>query len=540
MLTRTRLSLFTGLLACLGLLALWAWPPPTQAADPPSPPDKKAILLVSFGTSVEAAQAVYAKIDSATRARFPGVEVRWAFTSRKIRAKLAAQGQVRLSPIQALANLAEDGYARVAMQSLHIIPGEEFEGLKDIAARWEGMPKGLKQVEVGMPLLDSGEDRQRTVQAMLAHAPKERQPGEALVYMGHGTSHAANSIYVEVAGLLNRLDPNAFLATVEGSPDLGSVRRELTTRGVKKAWLIPFMSVAGDHALNDMAGDEEDSWKSILDRDKISSQPVLTGMAEHPEIVAIWLDHLQAALARVDKESAKAAAAQGDPDHGWGGEVTLPLYSKYLSRGALAIDDPVMQPGATLSGHGFTFNVWGNYNLTDKVGRKDKFTEVDLTGEYAFSLGDFSLPLGVVHYLYPNMTQPNTTELYAGLSYNALVTPTLKLYQDVGDVRGLLAAFTLTHNQELWRPQRQAAVNLSLTAGVEWGSSEYNEYRYNWGVEGDRLIDASLVIGLPCKLLDAMTVTPSYTHVWLLDEAVKEAAGYDNKGFWGLSIACSF
>ncbi|MBI5522252.1 MAG: sirohydrochlorin cobaltochelatase [Desulfarculus sp.] len=541
MITKTCSGVRFRWLALFWLLASLALPLSAQAGEHPvAKPGKNAILLVTFGTSVEPAAKVFAKIEAATRARFPGVEVRWAFTAKKIRQKLAARGQITLSPAQALANLTEDGFDRVVMQSLHIIPGEEFEGLRDIASRWEGMPKGLKQVELGLPLLDSGQDRLRTAKAMLAHVPKERVPGEALVFMGHGSPHPANAIYGTMADLLQNMDPNAFLATKEGTPEFESVQRELIAKGVKKAWLIPLMSVAGDHAHNDMAGKEADSWASMLGKAGIASQPVMRGMAEYPEIVDIWMDHLQVALAKVEREAAQAAAKPGETDKGWGVELTLPMYSKYLSRGALAIDDPVMQPGATLSGYGFTFNVWGNYNLTDKVGRKDKFTEVDLTGEYAFELGNFSIPVGVVHYLYPNMTQPNTTEVYAGLSYKALITPSLKIFQDVGDVHGQLAAFTLGYNQEVWRPRHKAVVNLAITAGLDWGSSDYNKYRYNWGVDGDRLIDTSLVVGLPCKLIDAVTITPSYTHVWLMDSAIKEAAGYDSKGFWGLNLTLAF
>lgn len=294
------------LLLCLALLCLLAWtvhPASAQAGEKPEvKAEKKAILLVTFGASVESAQAVYAKIEAAAKARFPGVETRWAYTAKMIRRKLAGQGQVYLSPAQALANLAEDGYTRVAMQSLHVIPGEEFEGLKETAARFAGMPKGLARVEVGQPLLASAGDMRRTAEAMLAHAPKERKAKDALVFMGHGTRHAANAAYPAMAYVFQKLDPNASLGTVEGYPGLDEVKAELKARGNKKAWLIPFMSVAGDHAVNDMAGEEEDSWKSVLGREQVSCQPVLTGMAEHPEIVAIWLDHLQAALEKLDRE----------------------------------------------------------------------------------------------------------------------------------------------------------------------------------------------------------------------------------------------
>lgn len=252
-----------------------------------------------------------------------------------------------------------------------------------------------------------------------------------------------------------------------------------------------------------------------------------------------------AALAALLLPSLAQAAEEGvalkeSQDQDWSVDLIVPYFSKYVSRGAVAVDDPVLQPMANLSGYGFTFNVWGNYNLTDKIGVKGKFSEVDLTGEYAFALGDFSFPVGVIHYLFPNMTQPNTTEVYAGVSYDALIKPSLKLYQDVGDAHGLLAALTLGWERELGQPLPGVSCSLLANAGLDWGSSDYNSYRYNWGVDGDRLIDYSISLGLALRIMEALTVTPSYTHMWLIDSAIKEAAGYDDKGFWGLSLTWSF
>ena len=87
-----------------------------------------------------------------------------------------------------------------------------------------------------------------------------------------------------------------FVGTVEGAPGIEDIRAILTERGIKKAYLLPFMSVAGDHAINDMAGDEEDSWKSILTRAGITCVPILKGTAEYDDIVDIWLDHLRGPL----------------------------------------------------------------------------------------------------------------------------------------------------------------------------------------------------------------------------------------------------
>jgi len=278
-------------------------PSPAQAGEEKTEgsAEKIAVLLVTLGTSVPEAQRPFQAIEQAVRARFTGLEVRWAYTAKMIRRKLAVRGQLTLSPAQALANLAEDGYTRVAVQSLHVFPGEEFEGLKETAARFAGMPKGLARVEVGMPLLASPEDMRCVAEAMLAHTPKERNAKDALVFMGHGSRHPANAVYPAMAYIFQKLDPNVSLGTVEGYPGLDEVKAELKALDNKRAWLIPFLTVIGDHVLNDMLGEEDDSWKSALEREKVSCQAVLAGMAEHPEIVTIWLNHLQEALDRLSK-----------------------------------------------------------------------------------------------------------------------------------------------------------------------------------------------------------------------------------------------
>ncbi len=121
----------------------------------------------------------------------------------------------------------------------------------------------------------------------------------ALILMGHGTHHPANIYYPGLQYSLDRLDPLILIGTVEGTPSLEDVRRVLATHKVAKVYLQPFMAVSGDHAMNDMAGDEEDSWKSVLTRDGLTCVPILRGTAESPVFVEIWLDHLQTALDRL-------------------------------------------------------------------------------------------------------------------------------------------------------------------------------------------------------------------------------------------------
>jgi sirohydrochlorin cobaltochelatase len=257
---------------------------------------KKAILLVSFGTSDPEAAKAFELIENRARDKFPGVELRWAFTSRMIRAKLAKQGKLLDSPETAFARLMDDGYTHVAVLSLHTIPGEEFHELYQNAHLFGQMAGGFQKVLVARPLLSSSKDMETVAQALLKTIPG-RKTGDAVIFMGHGTErHPADAIYLAMNQVFQEIDPNAFVATVEGSNSLETVTPKLKKRKVKKVFLVPLMSVAGDHAKNDMAGDEEDSWKSILTGKGFKCEPILKGTAEVPEIVDVWLDHLKSAF----------------------------------------------------------------------------------------------------------------------------------------------------------------------------------------------------------------------------------------------------
>ncbi len=258
---------------------------------------KKAILLVAFGTSIPEAQKAFHKIDRMTRETFPNMEIRWAFTSKKIRRKLAKQGKVLDSPEIALAKLMEDGYTHVAVLSLHFIPGKEFHDLYTNAQLFAQMRGGFGKLIVAHPLLSSHKDFERVAEAIMKHIPGSRKPNEAVVLMGHGSKkHPADALYLAMHSILQSKDPLFFLGTVDGRPTLDEIIPELRAKRVKKVYLMPFMSVAGDHAKNDMAGDDPDSWKSILESLGFRCEAVLKGMAEYPEIVEIWLDHLKNAL----------------------------------------------------------------------------------------------------------------------------------------------------------------------------------------------------------------------------------------------------
>ncbi|MBC8246480.1 MAG: sirohydrochlorin cobaltochelatase [Deltaproteobacteria bacterium] len=256
---------------------------------------KLGILLVAFGSTIPEAQVSFENIDREVKASFSKIPVRWAYTSHMIRKKLARSGKHLDSPEVALAKMLDEGFTHVAVQSLHTIGGYEFHDLRRTVHQFQ-YPGGFKHIMLGFPLLSSQESMQRAGDAILANIPKDRKQNEGVVYMGHGTHHPSNAFYAALMFQVQRKDPNIFIGCVEGYPEINEIMAMLKEKNITKVFLMPFMSVAGNHARNDMAGDSEDSWKSILTKAGIESVPILKGTAEYDNMVAIWADHLGTVL----------------------------------------------------------------------------------------------------------------------------------------------------------------------------------------------------------------------------------------------------
>lgn len=250
---------------------------------------------------------------------------------------------------------------------------------------------------------------------------------------------------------------------------------------------------------------------------------------------------------------AQVVVAQADEekkdDKGWAVDASAAYMSRYVWRGIMQVNDPVLQPSINVAKNGFTFNAWGSYNLTGKNdygspygNGKNKFTEIDLTAEYAFSFGDFSLPLGVIYYAFPNTPYSSTTELYAGVTYNWLITPTLKVYQDIDAQHGEYVNFALAYAYDLPQFTKDATWQLALGGNIGWGSSDYNQFYWgaNRTLHEDAITDASVTVSVPVKIIDWITIAPSYTQLWLVDDKIKDAAGYDSKNWYGLTLTLSF
>ena len=274
---------FVAVLLCCLLSAASAWA-------------KGGMLLVAFGTSVDKARPAIDAVVKTCGAQTDG-PVLLAFTSDIIRKKLAAAGENVPSVNAALRQLADQGVDEVLVQSLHIAPAEEYSQLERMIVRFVTKNPGVfKSVKVGYPLLVSEKDLNTVVSVVLDALP-ERRRGDAVVLMGHGNDRGPGDLVLAAAATaFHKADPLVWLATVEGANSFDRVLPQLRAAGVKRVWLQPFMLVAGDHAVNDLAGPEEDSWASRIRAEGMTPLPHLVGLGEIEGIRRLFLEHARHAV----------------------------------------------------------------------------------------------------------------------------------------------------------------------------------------------------------------------------------------------------
>jgi sirohydrochlorin cobaltochelatase len=254
---------------------------------------KPAIVLTAFGTSTEAF-ATYQHLEGQIKQRFPDHEIRWAFTSVKVRDKVAQEQGRQLQDLgTTLRELKAAGYDRVAVQSLHIVPGEEWE--KKIVQVSREIA-GLK-IALGKPLLSSPEDQEKVLQAVSQTFPKDLK-NTAVVLVAHGSPiPQGEAAYLAFDRLLRSRYPNVFLGTVAGKPSREEVMAAVKQAQVATVVLRPFLLVAGEHVAKDVLGDDPESWKSELLKQKpYRLEGVTQGLGYLDGIVAVYLEHLAQAL----------------------------------------------------------------------------------------------------------------------------------------------------------------------------------------------------------------------------------------------------
>ena len=255
---------------------------------------KKAILVVSFGTSyLDTLEKTIEKAEKQIRDNFSEYDIYRAFTSHKIIKKLKEKYEIFIeTPEEMLEKLYENGYEEIIMQPLHMIPGEEFIYINKIA---DSFKEKFEILKVGRPIFYyQGIEELPQDYSLFIEATKELyEENNAVVLMGHGTAHPANSVYGCLQAVFEDEGyENVFVTTVEGYPNFENVIKRLRRRNISEVTIAPLMVVAGDHARNDMASDEDESLKSMLEAEGIKVNVHMRGLGESEKFNQLYINRI--------------------------------------------------------------------------------------------------------------------------------------------------------------------------------------------------------------------------------------------------------
>lgn len=256
---------------------------------------KKAILLVSFGTSyAESRRKTIDKILDDVRSHFPDYQIYQAWTSKMIIRILKERDNLSIPTLEeVMIQITSDGITDLIVQPTHLLNGLENDIMKETIRSIVSPDVNLC---FGNPLLTTTEDNHKVLNAVMtvfSDIPQE----DALIFMGHGTTHYANSVYAALDYTLKDIGySHAFMGTVEAYPNLETLIRQVSHINPRRVHLAPFMLVAGDHANNDMAGTDADSWKSQFEAAGYEVVCHIHGLGEYEGIRKIYLAHLKNAI----------------------------------------------------------------------------------------------------------------------------------------------------------------------------------------------------------------------------------------------------
>ncbi len=254
------------------------------------------LLVISFGTSYnDNRRLTIGAVEEAMEKAFPDWSVRRAFTAQLIIDRLQRRdGQVIDNVGQALDRAVENGVKRLVIQPTHLMDGLEYNDVVNEAAQYAD---AFEAMAIGAPLLTSDEDFQ-IVAKVMAEATAQYDDGKtAICFMGHGTEAAANTVYARMQQVMTDAGyANCFIGTVEAAPTLDDVLALVQAGGYERVVLQPMMIVSGDHANNDMAGEDEDAWKTVFENAGYEVECVLKGLGEYEAIHDLLAAHAQAAI----------------------------------------------------------------------------------------------------------------------------------------------------------------------------------------------------------------------------------------------------
>lgn len=250
---------------------------------------KKAILVVSFGTAYKSTrEETIEACENKIKEEFSEYDFYRAYTSNKIIQKIKISENIDIyNPKQSLDKLYEDGYEEVIIQTLHIIAGKEFNKLKK---QFENYKSKFKKLALGKPLITGDNDYKEILEALKIQISKINK-NEAMIFMGHGTSNDENKVYSYMEDILRDDGINAYVVTIKDYLKLNKIITTLKKDSINVVYLMPFMLVAGVHAIKDMAGDNENSWESILKKHGFEVKIYMQGLGANIKIQEKFINH---------------------------------------------------------------------------------------------------------------------------------------------------------------------------------------------------------------------------------------------------------
>jgi len=272
---------------------------------------EKELLVVSFGTSFnDSRRLTIGAIENTLEESFPDFSVRRGFTADIIINHVQKRDGILIDNVQtSLQRAIDNGVKTLVVQPTHLMNGLEYNDIIDEVAQYAD---GFEQVAFGEPLLTSDDDFKRVEQAIVDWTSEYDDGKTAICFMGHGTEADSNGVYQKMQDLLTADGyANYFVGTVEATPSLEDVLAKVQAGDYERVILEPLMVVAGDHANNDMAGDDEDSWKSVFENAGYQVECLLRGLGENEAIRQIYAEHAQAAI---DSLGETAVSADETPE----------------------------------------------------------------------------------------------------------------------------------------------------------------------------------------------------------------------------------
>lgn len=256
---------------------------------------KKAIVVASFGCSIKYSREKYIEtIEGAVKATYSDIDCFRVFTSEIIRKKMKREEDLDIHNMKScLQKLKEDGYTHVYVSVTHVIPGIEYGKILRAVNEYKDY---FEEIKVARTFLDEqlGNDE---INVLRSYIKPDLQDDEAVILVGHGSVHNSHKYYKEVESLLRDHIKNSYIVSIEGNSYIDDIMDELKEKKYTKIYLYPFLIVSGDHALNDIGSDDEESIKSKIASNGLDVEMFLTGLGENEKAIKLFVNRLKEIIA---------------------------------------------------------------------------------------------------------------------------------------------------------------------------------------------------------------------------------------------------